>query len=113
MVEMAITRFCPDGLGDPLCLVELADLPLEIRVLEKSRGFHPATLRYLENIAHMIQRSVHRVECLERRLQERSEALSNIPDPNGHYVAWMNLPQHYCTRLSSDRIEIFRNRESC
>jgi len=57
---------------DPLCLVELADLPLEIRALEKGRGLYPAMLRYFENIANMIQRPIHGVEFLEGCLKERS-----------------------------------------
>src|SRR5437870_2694018 len=49
-----------------LALVELADFPLEIRALEERRGFYPTTLRYLENIAHLIHRGVHGVEPFER-----------------------------------------------
>src|SRR5438552_15900273 len=96
-----------------LALGELADFPLAIRTLEECRGFYPTALRYLENIAHMISRGVHRVVPFKRCAKEHSEAFSNIPNPNRHYVAWMNFPQHYCTGLLSYRIEILRNRKSC
>src|SRR5207237_1166613 len=96
-----------------LALVELADFPLEIRALEERRGFYPTTLRNLENTAHMIQRGIHGVESFERCSKENSETFSNIPNPNRHYVTWMNFPHHYCTSLLSYRIEILRNRKSC
>jgi len=60
----------------------------------------------------VVHRGVHGVEWFEFSFEECSQSLSDVPDSDWHYVAWMNLSQHYRTGLSPYRVEIFSDRES-
>src|SRR5438093_12695657 len=59
-----------------------------------------------------VHRRIHRVKTFESCLEKCSKTLSNVPNPNRHYVAWVNLSQHYSTSLPSNRVQVFRNGKS-